>query len=64
MIVASGGSRVLFAGKHVIVLRIKRKVLAQAHRPSQSMRLKHLDRRTHGSVEEAHPQVQTEASDR
>jgi len=64
MIVASGGSRVLFARKHVIALRITRKVLARAHRPSHSMRLKHRDRRAHGSAEEAHPQVQTEASDR
>jgi len=64
MIVASGGSRVLFANKHVIALRIKRKVLTRAHGPSNSMRLKHRDRRAHGSAEEAHPQVQTEASDR
>jgi len=64
MIVASGGSRVLFASKDVITLRIKRKVLAQAHCPSHSMRLKHRDRRAHGSAEEAHLQVQTEASDR
>jgi hypothetical protein len=28
------------------------------------MRLKHWDRCTHGSAEEAYPQVQTEASDR
>jgi len=31
MIVASDGSRVLFASKHVITLRIKSKVLARAH---------------------------------
>jgi len=55
---------VLFASKHVIALRIKRKVLARAHRLSHSMRLKHRDRRPHESAEEAHPQVQTEASDR
>jgi len=64
MIVASGGSRVLFASNDVIALRIKRKVLARAHCPSHSMRLKHRNRRAHGSAEEAHPQVQTEASDR
>jgi len=58
IIVASGGSRVLFASKHVIALRIKRNFLARAHHPSHSMRLKHLDRHAHGSAEEAHPQVQ------
>jgi len=63
MIVASGGSRVLFASKHVIALRIKRKVLARAHHPSHSIRFQHRDRRAHGSAEEAHPKVQTEASD-
>jgi len=63
-IVASGGSRVFFASKHMIALRIKEKVLAQAQHLSHSMRLKHQDRRAHGSAEEAHPQVQTEASDR
>jgi len=61
---ASGGSRVPFASKDVIALQIKRKALARAHCPSHSMRLKHRDRRAHGSAEEAHPQVQTEASDR
>jgi len=55
---------VLFASKHVIALRIKRKVLAQAHCPSHSMRIKHQDRRAHGSAKEAHPKVQNEASDR
>jgi len=35
-----------------------------SNRPSYSMRLKHRDRRAHGSAEEAHPKVQTEASDR
>jgi len=64
MILASGGSCVLFASKHVMALQIKRKVLARAHGPSHSMRLKHRDRRAHGSAEEAHPQVQTESSDR
>jgi len=64
MIVASGGSCVLFASKHVIALRIKKKYLARAHHLSHSMRLKHWDRQAHGSAEEAHPQVQTEASDR
>jgi len=64
MIVASGGSRVLFASKHVITFRIKRKFLARAHCPNHSMRLKHRGRCAHGSAEEAHPQVQTEASDR
>ena len=43
MIVSSGGSRVLFASKHVIALRIKRKVLARAHHPSHSMLLKYRD---------------------
>jgi len=64
MIVASGGSRVLFASKHVIALRIKRKVLEQAHHPSHSMNQKHWNRHAHGSAEETHTQVQTEASDR
>jgi len=64
MIVASGGSRVLFASKHVIALRTTSKVLAGARHPSHSMRLKHRDRRAHGSAEEAHPKVQTETSDR
>jgi len=64
MIMASGGSRVLFASKHVIALRIKTKILAGAHRPSHSMRFKHRDRRAHRSAKEAHPKVQTEASDR
>ena len=64
MIEASGGSRVIFASKDVIALRIKRKVLARAHCPSYSMRLKHWNRHVHGSAEEAHPQVQTEAGDR
>jgi len=50
MIVASGGSHVLFSSKHVMVLRIKRKVLAQAYHLSHSMRLKHQDRRAHGSA--------------
>jgi len=63
MIVASGGSRVLFASKHVIALQIKSKVLARAHRLSHSIRMKHQDRSAHGSTEEAHPQVQTETSD-
>jgi len=57
MIVASGGSRVLFASKHVIAFRIKGEVLARAHYPSYSMRLKYGDRRAHGSAEEAHPKV-------
>jgi len=48
----------------VIVLRIKRKVLARAHHPSHSMHLEHRDRRAHGSAGEAHPKVQTDASDR
>jgi len=61
MIVASSGSRVLFASKHVITLQINRKVLARADRPSHSMHLKHRDRRAHGTVEEAHPKVHTEA---
>jgi len=64
MIVASGDSRVLLASKHVIVLRIKSKVLARAHHLSHSMHLKQQDRRAHGSAEEAHPKVQTETSDR
>jgi len=64
MIVASGGSRVFFASKHMIALRIKRKVLVQAQHPSHNMRSKHQDRRAHGSAEEAHPEIQTEASDR
>jgi len=64
MIVASGGSCVLFASKHVIALRIKRKVLTRAHRTSHSMRLKHLDRRANRSAEEAHPQIYIEAGDR
>jgi len=64
MILASGGSCVLFASKHVIALRIKRKVLARAHRLSHSMRLKHRDRCAHGSAEEAHPEVQIESSHR
>ena len=64
MIVASSGSSAFFASKHVIALWIKRKVLARAHHPSHSMRLKYGDRRAHGSAEEAHPQVQTKASDR
>jgi len=64
MIVALGGSRVLLASKHVISLGIKRKVLAQAHCLSHSIRLKHPDRRAHGPAQEAHPKVQTEASDR
>jgi len=64
MIVAWGGSRVLFASKNVIVLRIKRKVFARAHCLSRSMRFKHRDRRACGSAKEAHLKVQTEASDR
>jgi len=48
----------------VIALQVNRKFLAQAHRPSHSMCLKHRDRRAHGSAEEAHPQVQNEACDR
>jgi len=64
MIVVSGGSRVLFACKHVIALPIKRKDLARAHRPSNSMRFKHQDMGAHGSAEEAHPKIQTDASDR
>ena len=57
MIVASGGSCVLFASKHVIALRIKRKFLTRAHRPSHIMHLKHLDRRASRSAEEAHAQI-------
>jgi len=66
MIVASGGSRVLFASKHVIALWIKRKRFARAHRPSQSMRFKHCDRRAHTSADsrKVHPKVQTDASNR
>jgi len=65
MMVASGGFRLLGASKHVIALRIKRKVLARAHCPSRSMRLEHWDRSGHGSEEKAHPsEVQTEGSDR
>jgi len=64
MIVVSGGSSVLFENKHVISLRIKNKVLAQSHRPSHSMRLEHRCRHVHGSAEEDHPKVQTEASDK
>jgi len=41
MIVASGDTRVLFASKHMIALRIKRQVLARAHRPSHSMCFEH-----------------------
>ena len=48
----------------MIALQIKRKLLARAHCPSHSMRLMHRNRRAHGSAEEAHPQVQTETSDR
>ena len=54
----------LFASKHVIALQIKRKILARAHHPSHRIRFKHHDRRTNESAEEAHPKVQTEASDR
>ena len=64
MIVASGDSCVLFASKHVMVLKINRQVLARAHHPSHSMRLKHRHWHAHGSAEEAHPKVQTEVSDR
>ena len=64
MIVASGGSRVLSASKHVIVLRIKSNVLGRLHRPSHSVHLDYQDRYAHGSAEEAHPKVQTEVSDR
>jgi len=64
MIVASSGSHVLFASKHVMALRIKRKVLARAHRQSHSMRFKHQDRRAHGSAKKTLPKVQTVASDR
>jgi len=64
MIMASGGSRVLVARKHVITFEIKKKILVLAHCPSHSMRFKHWERRAHGSAEEAYLQVQTEASDR
>jgi len=64
MIVVLGGSRVLFASKHVIILRIKGKVLARENCLTHNMRLKRQDRRAHGSEEGAHPQVQTEASNR
>ena len=53
-----------FARKDVIALRIKGKILARALCPNHSMRLKLRDRHAHGSAEEAHPQVQIEASDR
>ena len=64
MIVVLGGSRVLFESKHVIILRIKGKVLARENCLTHNMRLKRQDRRAHGSEEGAHPQVQTEASNR
>jgi len=47
-----------------LVIDAHRKVLARAHCPNHSIRLKHQDRCAYGSAEEAHPQVQTEASDR
>ena len=63
---ASGGSRALFASKHLIAVWIKRKVFARAHRQCHSMHFKQWDRRAHRSadLEEAHPKVQTEASNR
>ena len=64
MIVASGGSRVPFAKQARDRLADQEKSSARAHCPSHSMRLKHRNRRAHGSAEEAPPQVQTEASDR
>ena len=63
MIVASGGSHVLFANKHVTTLQIEREVLARAHRLSHSMRFKHQDRRAHGSSQKkSHLKVQIKAS--